>query len=140
MTPGWYYLTVRGTTPGTNQFTIRAQTFSIGSSVINLTSGVAVTNGFTAAESQLPGAIDYYLFTVSTNAVRVDFDVFDMDENVDMIVRKDLPLPTLTQFDYASTNDALIDEQVKVLTDSVPVVLSRSPELSSEHSDLLNQH
>jgi len=124
LTPGWYYLTVRTTSPGTVNFSIRAQAYAIGTSVDGLTSGTATTNSFTALESASPGAIQYFRFIVSTNAVRAQFDLYDMDQNLDMVVRKGLPLPTPGNHDYASTNGMLSDEQVRLYTDSVPVPLT----------------
>ena len=44
--------------------------------------------------------------------------------NADLVVRKGVPLPTLTSSDYGSFNVSNLDENIYVLTNSAPVPLS----------------
>jgi hypothetical protein len=100
-------------------YTIRGTQFIEGVNLARLTSGQAFTNSGVAA----PG-VDYYVFTVSAGAPWVTFDVLRPSANVDLVVRRGLPLPTATDFDYRSANPGAHDEEVLVATNSTPVALA----------------
>ena len=69
-------------------------------------------------------ATDYYLYTVSTNAARVQFEVDNPSGDVTLVARKGLPVPSLVNFDYISTNAFTNSELIVILTNSTPVVLT----------------
>jgi subtilisin-like proprotein convertase family protein len=93
--------------------------FEVDFDIIPLTNAVSFTNS--VASGSVP---QYYQFDVSTNAQAVAFEVFNADGNVDLIVRKGVPLPTLASFDYGSFNTSSNDEVVVVATNSAPVALT----------------
>jgi len=64
--------------------------------------------------------IDYYLFTVSTLPCGPQFEVQSPSEDVSLIVKKDLPLPTMANADYSSTNSGTGDELITVFNTSTP--------------------
>jgi subtilisin-like proprotein convertase family protein len=71
------------------------------------------------------GSIRYFSFNVtSTNAFEATFQLLHMDGNADLVVSKGAPLPTLTSSDYGSFNGGHANENIYVLTNSMPVPLS----------------
>lgn len=56
----------------------------------------------------------YYYFDVTNDVTLISFALTNLSENVDLFVRQGFPLPTPTDFDYASTNKAKADELVRV--------------------------
>jgi hypothetical protein len=68
--------------------------------------------------------IDYYVFTVSTNSVRAQFEILNPNNDVDLIARKGSPLPDPGHFDFQSANPASRDELIMVFTNSTPVPLT----------------
>jgi hypothetical protein len=52
------------------------------------------------------------------------FQLLQLSGNADLVVRKGVPLPTLTSSDYGSFNTENQDENIYVLTNSSPVPLS----------------
>jgi len=69
-------------------------------------------------------ALDYYLYQISGNARRAQFEIFEASEDVTLIARRGLPLPDLSTFDYRSANSGTNDELIVVLSNSSPVPLS----------------
>jgi len=124
-----YYLGVANANPGeTNCFTLTVGFDRIDASLLNpiaLTNGVPYTNAIPATN-----AIDYYQFTVSTNAASVAFELFPQDGNVDLIVRKALPVPDPLPrpnpglYDYVSQNTGTAPDQIIVTPASSPVPLA----------------
>ncbi len=102
-------------------YTVRATAWvDDGTNLVRLTNAVPYDRTGQGGEGQ----IDYYMFEVSTNAVRAQFEVIDPSEDVDLIVSKGTPLPTLSDFDYQSTNATLRSELVSVFNSSTPVALT----------------
>jgi subtilisin-like proprotein convertase family protein len=67
----------------------------------------------------------YFAFDVaSSNALEATFQLLQVSNNVDLVVSKGLPLPTLTNTDYGSFNTGNADENIYVLTNSFPTILS----------------
>ncbi len=87
-----YYLGVANANPGTtNTFTLSVAFDQIDTSLISvleLTNGICYTNTIA-----LTNALDYYQFTVSTNASAVTFELSPQNGNVDLLVRRALPVP-----------------------------------------------
>jgi subtilisin-like proprotein convertase family protein len=69
-------------------------------------------------------AVRYFSFDVSTNAYEATFQLLQLSGNADLVVRKGVPLPTLTSSDYGSFNEANQDEAIYILTNSSPVPLT----------------
>ena len=107
-----YYLGLRnrGATPVT-------YAFEVDFDITPLTSGVPV-----------PGLADavprYFQFDVSTNATAAWFALTNLGGDVDLVVRKGPPVPTLSSYDYLSANPGTLPETITVVTNSTPVPLS----------------
>jgi subtilisin-like proprotein convertase family protein len=123
-----YYLGVaNAVTTETNTFRITAsfdQTDSFLVDVLELTNGIPFS-----ASIPRTNALDYYQFTVSTNATEVRFELFPEDGNVDLVVRQALPvrdpLPTTSpgRYDYISRNPDAQPELIVVTAVSEPAPL-----------------
>ncbi len=75
------------------------------------------------------GGSDFYKFTVTTNsaggnAVGVLFTVTDASGPVDLLANYGLPLPSLSSYDYISTNSWTTSENILVTPNSTPVALT----------------
>ena len=88
--------------------------------IITLTNGIPYANSNSAAGN----ATDYYLYTASTNAARVQFEVDNPSGDVVLVARYGLPLPGLTNFNYLSENPYTNGQLIVVLTNSTPVALA----------------
>jgi subtilisin-like proprotein convertase family protein len=84
-----------------------------------LTNGVPCSSYLTNTDS-----VRYFSYTVSSNAYEATFQLLKLSGNADLVVRKGVPLPTLTNSDYGSFNAGRVDENIYVLTNSSPVPLS----------------
>ncbi len=67
--------------------------------------------------------IDYYRFTVSSNAVRAQFEIDNPSGDMTLLVRRELP-PTFAVYDYLSANPFTSDELITVFDYSSPVALT----------------
>lgn len=86
----------------------------------------ALTNGVPYVTS-FPTNKDtrYFSYVVSTNnPYAVTFQLLQLSNNVDLVVSKGIPLPTLTNSDYGSFNVSNYDQNIYILTNSSPVPLS----------------
>lgn len=138
-----YYLGVKNKNSGeTNSFTIEVDfdqvDFPVDVTVIPLTNGIPYAGILTNQMEQtitaqgtnqtLVQTLDYYQFAVSTNASAVRFDLFPTNGDVNLLVRRYRPganpLPSLTSFDYQSSNPGTFPEEVLVLTNSLPAPLT----------------
>ncbi|PYK60869.1 MAG: hypothetical protein DME21_10590, partial [Verrucomicrobia bacterium] len=124
-----YYLGVGNVNAGeTNTFTISV---AFDQTDANLISVLALTNAI-CYTSTIPvtNAIDYYQFNVSTNATSVSFELTPQNGNVDLVVRRALPVPDplprpiAGKYDYLSANPNTTAEQILVTGSSSPVPLA----------------
>jgi subtilisin family serine protease/subtilisin-like proprotein convertase family protein len=99
-------------------FTIKASLLSTNITITPVDTGTSVTNTIPANE------IDYYEFQVSSNALYADFELFPFTGDVDLVVSKDLPLPTDSFYAYRSDNGGTTNEFVRVTANSSPTPLS----------------
>ena len=123
-----YYLGVANKIPTeTNTFFLSVafdQTDSYLVSVLELTNAIPYTTTI-----DVTNALDYFQYTVASNAVEVRFEITQMDGDVDLVVRKALPvqdpLPTSEagRYDYLSRNPGTVPEQIVVTPTSDPVPL-----------------
>jgi subtilisin family serine protease/subtilisin-like proprotein convertase family protein len=124
-----YYLGVANVNPtDVNTFTISV---AFDQTDTNLVSAFALTNGFCYTTTiAATNALDYYQFTVSTNATAVTFQLAPANGNVDLVVRRatpvpdPLPAPNVGRYDYISQNPGTNIDQIIVTTNSQPVALA----------------
>jgi subtilisin-like proprotein convertase family protein len=90
------------------------------SQVINLTNGIPYLNTNIGAS----GTPDYYHYTVTPNETAVSFQLTNLSGDVNLVLSKDLPLPSAASYEYGSFNPGTRNEQIVVLTNSMPVPLS----------------
>jgi subtilisin family serine protease/subtilisin-like proprotein convertase family protein len=123
-----YYLGVANANPGeTNTFFITAE---FDRTDTNLVTVLQLTNNipYTTTISTTNG-LDYYQFRVSSNASQTTYTLTPLTGNVDLVVRRALPIvdplpvPTVGRYDYISTNGGLADDQIVVTPASDPVPL-----------------
>jgi subtilisin-like proprotein convertase family protein len=88
--------------------------------VISLTNGVALYTTNSAAGS---GA-DYYVYTVTSNAVRAQFEIDAPSADMTLVARYGLPLPTLTNYSCISSNPGTNEELIVLFNSSKPVALN----------------
>ena len=88
-------------------------------SVVTLQNGVS----YLATNSGPAQARDYFRFVVSTNAVRVQFEINGPTTDLTLVARQGLPLPGLQNYDYQSANPWTNDELIVVYDYSRPVPL-----------------
>ena len=98
----------------------------------NLISVLALTNGICyTSPNPIPvtNALDYYQFTVSSNATAVTFQLSPQNGNADLVVRRALPVldplpsPNAGRYDYISQNPSNLVDEIVVATNSQPVAL-----------------
>jgi subtilisin-like proprotein convertase family protein len=121
LSPGRWYLGVFNADVGPVDYTIVALEFTNPvPPIITLYNKIpyANTNNGTGA------ATDYYVYTVSTNAVRAQFEIIGPSTNMTLVARWGLPLPSLASYDYISANPGLDDELITVFNYSKPVALT----------------
>jgi hypothetical protein len=109
-----YFLTVENTNT-----TPIAVTLGVEFDIVTLTNAVPFTSAMPTNWSSRP-----FQFDVSPNGAAVVFDLYGLDGNLDLVVRKGLPLPALTNADYASLRAGTNSEDIIVFTNSQPVALS----------------
>ena len=68
-------------------------------------------------------SLDYYRYTVSSNAARAQFEINNLTGDMTLLLRRGLP-PTFTVLDYFSANVFTNDEVITVFDFSQPVPLS----------------
>jgi subtilisin family serine protease/subtilisin-like proprotein convertase family protein len=123
-----YYLGVANANFGeTNCFTLSV---AFDRTDVSLVNSPVLTNGICYANTiPVTNAIDYYQFTVSTNATSVSFELTQLSGNVDLVLRKatpvldPLPRPNPGEFDYISQNTGTNAELILVNASSTPVPL-----------------
>ncbi len=108
LTPGLWYLGVYPSDPNpTNllSYTILAQ--ELVGNTTPITNGVPLATGITNV-----GVIEYYYLDITNAVESVTFAVTNVVGDVDLYVRKGLPLPGPSSFAYASTNSGNADELI----------------------------
>jgi subtilisin-like proprotein convertase family protein len=120
LSPGNWYLSVVSKQTNAVTYTLVATEYTNQApNLITLTNGVAYANTNFAANPW-----DYYLFRVSNQATQALFETFGASGNLDLFVRKGLPLPDATNAFYASRNAGTNDERIVVTNNMAPVSLS----------------
>jgi subtilisin-like proprotein convertase family protein len=109
-----YYLGVRNTNT-----TAASVVLEVDFDITGLTNGVPYASTLTTND-----ALRYFSFAVTSNAYAATFQLLQMSGNADLVLRKGVPLPNLTNTDYGSFNATNADENIFVLTNSSPVPLT----------------
>ncbi len=125
LAPGVWFVAVRNTETFAVNYTIKATEF--GASIINLTNAVPYVSSIAPVDPLvgLTGAdLQYYAFLVSSNSIRAQFETFDATGDVNLYLRKTLPIPTPFDFDLASATPATGDEFIAVTNTATPLWLS----------------
>ncbi len=88
---------------------------------------IALTECDTYADQIAPNATKYYLFGLDANLVEANFEILNPTENVDLFIRRDLPVPSPTSFFYASTNLGTASEMIVVTNGGSGYPLAAGP-------------
>jgi subtilisin-like proprotein convertase family protein len=122
LSPGYWFMAVTNTSGADAAYTMLVtDTIKPGTKPpIVLTNNVAYSNLNVA----LYGNPDYYQYRVGSNATAVLFTLSNLTADVNLYVKKDLPLPTTSSFDYLSLSGGTSDEYVLIETNTRPVVLT----------------
>jgi hypothetical protein len=121
LAPGTWFLGVYPATTLPVNYTILATELTNAfPNIITLTNAVP----YAAANAGPPGTADYYRYSVSTNAARVQIEIFGATGDFTLVAHKGLPLPDLATYDYRSTNPGTNDELIVITTNSSPVTLT----------------
>ncbi len=133
-TPGDWYLTVANPTPGVVAYRVVVEevydidiTHPGDGDPWDDTVGGAGMAGFAqpaklqaAAAAAIPGLnVKYYAFDVASNAVQVNFELYNLSGNVDLFVRTNVPLPDIDNYHYASTNAGTTNELIMACSNLV---------------------
>lgn len=119
LTPGLWYVGVFNAADTNVTFTILATEYTNPVPVI-----LDLVSGVPSPGLVQPGAIDYYRFVVGTNAARVQFELRQLATNLDLVVRKGLPLPTPASYGLLSANPGTNDELLVLYGTSSPISLT----------------
>jgi subtilisin-like proprotein convertase family protein len=121
LTPGDWFLAVLNPSGANVSYTVLVtDTTNVIQSIITLTNTVPYFNTNNAGAN----FTDFYRFVVSTNGMRAQFEINNPSVDMALAVRKNLPLPTFSTWDYFSNNPGTNDELITVLNSSSPVPLS----------------
>jgi subtilisin-like proprotein convertase family protein len=123
LTPGEWEIAVVNQ-GGNTQYRLMVSQFIPDQNIVRLSNGVAYRNTAGAAGLTNNCLVDYYVYTVTSNATMATFEVFNMTADVNLYLRKGVPLPDSAKFHYASANTGTNDELITVLKNSGPVLLA----------------
>ncbi|MEI2727023.1 MAG: hypothetical protein V9H26_27045 [Verrucomicrobiota bacterium] len=115
-----YYLAIENK----NAFTV-SYTVLVDFDLAGMPPFVTLTNGvpFCTVNAGPEVSLDYYRYTVSSNAVRAQFEINHPTGDMTLLLRRGLP-PTFNVFDYFSANVFTNDEVITVFDFSQPVPLA----------------
>ncbi len=85
-----------------------------------LANGVPYTNTIASSAT----ALDYFRFTVSTNAVSVAFELTPRNGDLGLVAKKGQPLPDRVSYAYLADKPGLTNEIIQIATNSLPVPLT----------------
>lgn len=116
LSPGRWYLSVAK--PGTNSADYTIVATELAGDLTYLTNGqpVSVTN-------RLTGSLQYFAVDVPSDATLLELQLTDLSGNVDLYLKRGLPLVSTNTFDYASVQSGTNNEAIALNRDSRPVAL-----------------
>ncbi len=120
LTSGLWYLGVYPADPNpTNVLSYRINASEVFGNTAVISNGVPITDTITNV-----GVVNYYYLDITEEAQSATFALTNVVGNVDLYLRKGVPLPTDISFDYASTNSGNADELIYLQGDRVPELLT----------------
>ncbi len=122
LTPGDWYIAVRNNDAVDANY-ILLVTEILPGPITRLTNGVPYTNTVASVDNVTALPVDYYRFTVSSIAARVQFEILATTGDVQLYVRRGLPIPAPYNYDYLSDNGGTGSELISV-TAASPVALA----------------
>ena len=122
LAPGTYFITVVNHDAAAVGYGIRVVEYSLSNLGSGRTVGALTNNGdcvqsaFANTNDPANPFIHYYKYTVSTNALRVQFELGGLTNDFNLIVSHGLPLPTLINYSAFSTNMSNCDELITFIS------------------------
>lgn len=123
LAPGVWFLAVTNSSALPVIYTVRVSEI-LDNGLVRLFSGTSFSNTVAGVGSLTGLPADYYVFTVSNEAVRAQFEVTSPNGDVTLVARQGLPLPDLSTATIWSTNGGNSSELISLLTNSTPVALT----------------
>lgn len=123
LAPVEWFLAVTNSDVALVNYTVRV-TEVLDTGVIRLFNTLPYTNTVAALGSLTGLPVNYYVFTVSNDAVRAQFEVLDPSGDVTLVARRGLPLPDLVTATVFSTNSGTRSELIVLFTNSTPIALT----------------
>lgn len=123
LTPVEWFLAVTNSDASAVNYTVRV-TEVLDTGVIRLLNTFPYTNTVAALGSLTGLPANYYVFTVSNDAVRAQFEVLAPSGDVTLVARQGLPLPDLSTATVFSTNSGTTSELIVLFTNSAPIALT----------------
>lgn len=117
LAPGRWYLSVA--TPGTNSVDYTIVASELAGELTILTNNLPIT-----VTNELTGSLQYFAVDVPEDATGAELRLTDLNANVDLYVKRGLPLVSTNSFDYASTLSGTNSEIVSITRASTPVALT----------------
>ncbi len=115
LVPGaYYFLGIQNTNS-----TPVAFKFQVDFDITPLPNGVPVSAALAAG-----GAQRYFYYDVNPGETAIDFKLYDLTDDVSLVVRKGSPFPTPADFTFGSFNPGITSEEIIIATNSSPVALS----------------
>lgn len=119
LSDGLWYLGVysASTNPGTPiSYSIVASEYQ--AKVIGLTNGLPYRGQITNSSE-----VSYFYLDIVEDPSKATFALTQLSGGADLYLRRDLPLPSTNNFEYASTNAGRLDEIIELTPNSLPVPL-----------------
>jgi subtilisin-like proprotein convertase family protein len=122
--PGDWYVAVVNREKFPVSYTVCVAEYSVGFSpatdIVRLTNGLAFATNLAASSPFDCGSNHHYLYTVSTNPVQLDIELLGPTGNVDLYVRRFLPLPTDAAFEAGSATGGANPELIRLTAGTSP--------------------
>jgi subtilisin-like proprotein convertase family protein len=117
LAPGRWFLSVA--TPGTNSSTYSVVATELAGQLTILTNNVPLT-----LTNEVSGSIQYFALDVPEDATAAELRLTELTGNVDLYLKRGLPLVATNQFDYASRLSGTNSEVISIDRNSTPVPLA----------------
>jgi hypothetical protein len=123
LAPGEWFIAVANNDLFPANYIIRVTEIMV-PDIIRLTNAIPYTNTVAGLGSVTDWPADYYVFNVSTSAVRAQFEILAPGGDVNLVVRKGLPLPSLENATLFSTNGGTSAELITLFSSSTNIALT----------------